>query len=124
MDKGSQLRFRMNQASRLVRRSFFEKVPMGPPDAILGITEAFKADPHPQKINLGVGAYRDDAGKPFVLESVKRAEVKMAELYKDKEYTGIAGIPEFTKVSAELAFGNENEALSSNRVLLGFNYQY
>lgn len=33
---------------------------MGPPDAILGVTEAFKADKNPKKINLGVGAYRDD----------------------------------------------------------------
>lgn len=33
---------------------------MGPPDAILGVTEAFKADPNPKKMNLGVGAYRDD----------------------------------------------------------------
>lgn len=106
----------MNQAGRALRRSFFEKVPMGPPDAILGITEAFKADAHPQKVNLGVGAYRDDAGKPFVLESVRKAEAKMGELYTDKEYAGIAGIPEFTKVSAELAFGSANEALSSNRV--------
>lgn len=45
---------------------------MGPPDAILGITEAFKKDSSPSKINLGVGAYRDDNGKPFVLECVKK----------------------------------------------------
>lgn len=43
---------------------------MGPPDAILGVTEAFKRDQNPKKINLGVGAYRDDNGKPFVLPSV------------------------------------------------------
>lgn len=55
-----------------VTRSFFAKVPMGPPDAILGITEAFKADTFPQKINLGVGAYRDDNGKPYVLNCVKK----------------------------------------------------
>lgn len=55
-------------------KSFFAKVPMGPPDAILGITEAFKADTFPQKINLGVGAYRDDAGKPFVLKCVRKVQ--------------------------------------------------
>lgn len=43
---------------------------MGPPDAILGVTEAFKRDQNPKKINLGVGAYRDDNGKPFLLPSV------------------------------------------------------
>lgn len=46
---------------------------MGPPDAILGVTEAFKRDSDPKKINLGVGAYRDDNGKPFVLSSVTEA---------------------------------------------------
>lgn len=43
---------------------------MGPPDAILGVTEAYKKDANPKKINLGVGAYRDDNGKPFILPSV------------------------------------------------------
>ena len=38
--------------------STWASVPQGPPDAILGITEAFKADSFPEKINLGVGAYR------------------------------------------------------------------
>jgi aspartate/tyrosine/aromatic aminotransferase len=45
---------------------------MGPPDAILGITEAYKKDPKPKKINLGAGAYRDDQGKPYVLPVVKK----------------------------------------------------
>ena len=40
----------------------------------------------------------------------------MAELYKEKEYAGIAGLPEFTKVSAKLAYGAQSEALTSNRV--------
>ena len=48
---------------------------MGPPDAILGVTEAFKKDSNPKKMNLGVGAYRDDAGKPFVLPSVREVSL-------------------------------------------------
>lgn len=51
-------------------RPWFSGVPMGPPDAILGITEAFKRDTNPKKINLGAGTYRDDNGKPYVLPSV------------------------------------------------------
>lgn len=50
----------------------WKAVPLGPPDAILGITEAFKADKASSKVNLGVGAYRDDQGKPYVLECVKK----------------------------------------------------
>ena len=52
-------------------KSWWSSVPMGPPDVILGITEAFKRDENPKKVNLGVGAYRDDDGKPFILPSVK-----------------------------------------------------
>ena len=54
-----------------LRSSWWSNVEMGPPDAILGVTEAFKRDSNPNKINLGVGAYRDDQGKPYVLPSVK-----------------------------------------------------
>lgn len=43
---------------------------MGTPDIIHGVTEAFKYDTNPKKINLGAGAYRDDDGKPYVLPSV------------------------------------------------------
>ena len=53
---------------------------MGPPDAILGVTEAFKKDQNPKKMNLGVGAYRDDNGQPFVLPSVRQVGKKHAEL--------------------------------------------
>ena len=44
---------------------------MGPEDPILGVSVAFNKDTDAKKINLGVGAYRDDNGKPFVLESVR-----------------------------------------------------
>lgn len=37
-----------------------------------GVTEAFKRDQDPKKINLGVGAYRDENGKPYVLPSVRK----------------------------------------------------
>uniref|UniRef100_A0A8C1N0K9 Aspartate aminotransferase, mitochondrial n=1 Tax=Cyprinus carpio TaxID=7962 RepID=A0A8C1N0K9_CYPCA len=52
--------------------SWWTEVQMGPPDPILGVTEAFKRDTNPKKMNLGVGAYRDDQGKPFVLSCVRK----------------------------------------------------
>lgn len=45
---------------------------MGPPDPILGVTEAYKRDTNSKKMNLGVGAYRDDNGKPYVLNCVRK----------------------------------------------------
>ncbi len=53
--------------------SVWAHVPEGPKDPILGVSEAFRADTDPKKINLGVGAYRDDNGKPVVLPSVLEA---------------------------------------------------
>ncbi|CAI4219702.1 unnamed protein product [Parascedosporium putredinis] len=90
--------------------STWANVPQGPP-AILGITEAFKADSFDKKINLGVGAYRDDAGKPYVLPSVRAAEDKIVAARLNKEYAGITGVPEFTKAAAELAYGKGSSAL-------------
>ncbi|EPE03069.1 aspartate aminotransferase [Ophiostoma piceae UAMH 11346] len=90
--------------------SSWANVPQGPP-AILGITEAFKADSFAQKINLGVGAYRDDAGKPYVLPSVREAEDKVIAQRLNKEYAGITGLPDFTKGAAELAYGADSSAL-------------
>lgn len=84
---------------------------MGPPDAILGVTEAFKKDDNPKKMNLGVGAYRDDEGKPFVLPSVRKAEQIVLEKAMNHEYAPIGGEAQYGKLSANLAFGEGNEHL-------------
>lgn len=109
---------------------------MGPPDPILGVTEAFKRDTNPKKsierkqrnvsfwridvflfeVNLGVGAYRTDEGKPFVLESVKKAEQLIANENLDKEYAPISGLPEFCQASAKLAFGDKSPVIQNQSV--------
>jgi len=88
---------------------------MGPPDPILGVTEAFKKDSNPSKMNLGVGAYRDDQGKPFVLPSVRKAEEKILTSLMNKEYAAIGGEPEYGRLSANLAFGDGNAIVSEGR---------
>lgn len=62
---------------------------MAPPDPIVGLNESFVKDDFPNKVIVGVGAYRDDAGKPYVLPCVREAEKKMMEQNLDMEYTGI-----------------------------------
>lgn len=89
---------------------------MGPPDAILGITEAYKRDDNPRKVNLGVGAYRNDQGKPHVLPSVIKAEDKLNELNLDKEYLPISGLADFTSAAAKLAFGDKSRVISEKLV--------
>ena len=49
----------------------FDGIPVAPPDALFGLTEAFRADENPAKINLGVGVYRDEEGRTPILEAVK-----------------------------------------------------
>lgn len=88
---------------------------MGPPDAILGVSEAFKKDSNPNKMNLGVGAYRDDAGKPYVLPSIREAESFVAARLPDKEYLPITGLPAFRADCARLAFSDAGDVVSSGR---------
>uniref|UniRef100_A0A9J8AEE2 Aspartate aminotransferase n=1 Tax=Cyprinus carpio carpio TaxID=630221 RepID=A0A9J8AEE2_CYPCA len=95
--------------------SWWTEVQMGPPDPILGVTEAFKRDTNPKKMNLGVGAYRDDQGKPFVLSCVRKAEAQIAAKKLDKEYLPIGGLAEFSKACSQLALGPDNEVLKSGR---------
>ncbi|KAJ2340446.1 aspartate transaminase aat1, partial [Coemansia sp. RSA 2671] len=87
--------------------SAWAQVEMGPPDAILGITEAYKRDGDARKINLGVGAYRTDAGKPYVLSSVAQAEQSILRQSLDKEYLPITGLAKFTSAAASLAYGGD-----------------
>ncbi|VDL75915.1 unnamed protein product [Nippostrongylus brasiliensis] len=110
------------KAARLVQMNFvrtktwWSHVEMGPPDAILGVTEAFNRDTNPKKMNLGVGAYRSDEGKPFVLPCVREAEKRLLAENLNKEYAGIAGLPDFTKLAAKLALGENSEVIKSGRI--------
>ena len=87
------------------RPSPFAPTPLAPPDAILGITEAFKADKTAHKMNLGVGAYRGDDGLPFVLPVVRAAEQVVIGRNLDMEYAPIDGIAAFREVAGKLALG-------------------
>lgn len=94
--------------------SFWSKVSLGPPDAILGITEAFNRDSNPRKINLGAGSYRGDDGKPFILPSVREAESRLFVRNLNKEYAPIAGIPEFNRLAVSLALTNNSVKLKEH----------
>ncbi|GAV82193.1 Aminotran_1_2 domain-containing protein [Cephalotus follicularis] len=96
--------------------SRFEGVTMAPPDPILGVSEAFKADTHEMKLNLGVGAYRTEELQPYVLKVVKKAENLMLERGENKEYLPIEGLAAFNKVTAELLFGTDNPVIQKQRV--------
>eukprot|EP01018_Ginkgo_biloba_P039621 Gb_17765 [translate_table: standard] len=96
--------------------SRFEGVTMAPPDPILGVSEAFKADLNDLKLNLGVGAYRTEELQPYVLNVVKKAEHLMLEKGENKEYLPIEGLAAFNKVTVELLLGVDNLAIKQGRV--------
>jgi len=90
--------------------------PMAPPDPIIGLTEAYLKDDFPDKVNVGVGAYRCDQGMPFVLPVVREAENELIAEELDHEYSGIAGCPNFVDVALKFAYGDECVPLKENRV--------
>lgn len=96
--------------------SSWASIPLAPADKILGLNDQFNKDKCPTKVNLGVGAYRDANGKPFVLNSVKRAKLIQQESNLDHEYAGIAGHAGFLKHSLEFSFGKNAEVLTTGRV--------
>eukprot|EP00210_Caulerpa_lentillifera_P005530 g5289.t1 len=94
---------------------FFQDVEQAPKDPILGITENFLADKNPNKMNLGVGAYRDDKGQPMVLQAVREAEKRVAG-HHYMEYLPIGGLKEFCNLSVGLAYGTEAAPVKESRV--------
>ena len=81
---------------------------LAPSDAIFKLTSDFKLDPHPEKISLGVGAYRDNDGKPWVLPVVYKIQNEISQnTGLDHEYLPIEGLKSFTDASVRLILGND-----------------
>lgn len=87
------------------------------PDAIFGLTEAFKQDSNPNKVNLGAGVYKDDQGVTPILDSVKEAERLLLGEEKTKSYLPISGDPHYTSCVQRLLFGEQSEVISSGRAV-------
>ncbi|CAN1120102.1 Aspartate aminotransferase, cytoplasmic [Linum perenne] len=97
--------------------SVFDAVIRAPEDPILGVTVAYNKDTTPNKLNLGVGAYRTEEGKPLVLNVVRRAEQILVNDHSGiKEYLPITGLADFNKLSAKLILGADSPAIKDNRV--------
>ena len=93
----------------------FENVQIAPPDPILGLTEMFKADPNPDKINLSVGVYQDASGKTPVLNTVKKAEKRILEQESSKGYLPMTGEPAYCAQVQALLFGEGHEIIAAKR---------
>ncbi|XP_014553954.1 hypothetical protein COCVIDRAFT_40090 [Bipolaris victoriae FI3] len=92
-------------------------VPQAPEDPLFGLMAAFRRDEHPNKVDLGIGAYRDDNAKPWILPVVKMAEERLrTDPNLNHEYLPIAGLPEFTTASQKLVLGGDSPAIKDKRV--------
>jgi len=85
-------------------------------DAILGLMAKFRADGSPDKVDLGVGVFRDLSGNTPVLESVRRAERSVLAAQTTKSYVAPAGRAEFNDAVCELVLGAAHVAVAANRV--------
>ena len=93
----------------------FESIEAAPVDPILGLTEAFKADTNPEKINLGVGIYQDNAGQTPILPSVAEAARRVVAAETTKSYLPIPGDPAYAAATQRLMFGSESEVVATGR---------
>jgi aspartate aminotransferase, cytoplasmic len=105
-------------------------------NSIFKLNTAYQADTYPQKVNLGVGAYRDDNNKPWVLPVVKKvcmsyslwlgwgsnagmpqaSQILLSDPSLHHEYLPILGLPEFISSAARLMLGKDSPAIAEGRV--------
>ena len=98
--------------------AMLETIATAPPDPILGLTEAFTADSNPDKVNLGVGIYKDAEGNTPTLECIREA----ARLVAEKQGSGggylpITGLAAYDQLTVELLFGSGSAAVAEGRVV-------
>ncbi|MCP3956484.1 MAG: aspartate/tyrosine/aromatic aminotransferase [bacterium] len=99
----------------------FEHVTHAPPDAIFGLSEAFRKDPNPDKINLGAGVYKDEDGRTPVLDCVKQAEARLLATEPSKSYLPIDGASAYGVAVRELIFGADHEVVTERRAVTAHN---
>ncbi len=93
-----------------------EKLELISADPILGLMAAYRADPDPSKVDLGVGVFRDDRGETPVLECVRTAEAALLAEQTTKTYVGPTGNAGFNQHMEQLVFGAGHPALTAGRI--------
>lgn len=94
-----------------------EQLSLAPSDPILGLAEAFRKDPNRNKINLGVGVYKDEEGHTPILASVAAARKRVLAAETTKNYLAIDGSPEYSRAVQELLLGAGHPLRASGRAV-------
>jgi len=99
--------------------SLFGEIQGAAPVEVFQLMADFNADQDANKVSLGVGAYRDDAGKPWVLPVVKKVERQLAEAVEadqlNHEYLPVLGLAAFSEASTKLILGHDSSAVAEGR---------
>jgi aromatic-amino-acid transaminase len=99
--------------------SVLEQIALKAPDPLLKVMKAFRGDPRRDKIDLGVGVYRDESGETPIMAAVKDAVRILAETQKTKVYVGQQGDIEFLRLLGALAFADAARDLVSIQAVGG-----
>ncbi len=94
---------------------FFDKIVAAPADPILGLGEAFKAETRPEKVNLGIGIYKDAQGKTPIPRAVKAAETRLLAEENTKNYLTIDGVAAYNAATQVMLFGADHEIIANQR---------
>ena len=95
----------------------FQSLQPLPPDPILGLSAAYRADTNPSKVDLGVGVYKDANGRTPVMRAVKRAEEVLVASQDSKAYVAPTGAAGYNEIVASLLLGNTlKQSLADRRV--------
>ncbi|TBU84416.1 amino acid aminotransferase [Phytopseudomonas dryadis] len=97
--------------------SLFSAVEMAPRDPILGLNEAFNADPRPTKVNLGVGVYTNEEGRIPLLRAVAEAETVLTAAHAPRGYLPIEGIAAYDKAVQTMLLGDDSPLIQQGRVI-------
>ena len=92
----------------------FEYLVPRQPDAIMALMQQCKADTNPDKIDLGVGVYKDETGGTTILRAVKQAEKQLWETEATKSYVGIRGNDDFRHAMLNLILGGDAGKISTD----------
>src|SRR3569833_3600887 len=87
------------------QETIFGRLAVQPADPLLSTIAAFRGDSRPHKIDLGVGGYRDEAGRTPVLLAVKAAESRLVAAQDTKAYIGVEGNGAYLARLKDLIFG-------------------
>ncbi len=94
----------------------FDQLQALPADPLLGLIAAYRNDPNPSKVDLGVGVYKDEQGHTAIMRAIQKANIRHIETEDSKTYISPAGVPGFIDSVQKLVFSEDSAMLSDNRI--------